>query len=134
MSTKGRYAARIMVRLALSYGDAPVSKQLVADAEGVTVDYVEQIMIMLRTAGLVKSHRGSRGGFTLGKPPEEITVAEVLQASEGPLAIVPCSSDDCGRSTACVTRELWRRAEAAMMNVFEGCTVAELAANAKENQ
>lgn len=132
MSTRGRYASRIMIRLAMSHGEAPVSKQVIAKDEGITVDYVEQILIMLRGAGLVRSHRGVRGGFTLEGNPSDITVADVLQASEGPMAIVPCSTGDCERSTACVTRDLWSQAENALLKIFGSHTIEELAKKAKQ--
>jgi len=127
LSTKGRYATRIMVCMAMQDGDTPRRKQEIAEAEGISSDYVEQILIRLKAAGLVESHRGARGGFTISGSPNDITVLDVLQASEGPMAIVPCSKDDCNRETACVSRDIWQMAEEALSGVFSNCTVAELA-------
>lgn len=130
LSTKGRYATRIMVYLAMHDPNIPRRKQEIAESEGISADYVEQILIRLKAGGLVVSHRGARGGFTISKSPEKITVRDVLQASEGPLTLVPCSSETCERDTACVTREIWIKAEEALAEVFDGNTIADLAEKA----
>ncbi|MBN1866094.1 Rrf2 family transcriptional regulator [Candidatus Sumerlaeota bacterium] len=127
VSTKGRYAARIMVRLALSGTSAPARKQDVARAEGISSDYVEQILMKLKTAGLVVSHRGARGGFTLARPPHEITLADVLEATEGPLSFAPCVEDRCERATVCVTQAVWREANDALHRIFAAKTIGALA-------
>ncbi len=127
LSTKGRYATRIMVCLAMHDPNIPRRKQEIAESEGISADYVEQILIRLKAGGLVLSHRGARGGFTLAKEPKMITVADVLRASEGPLSLVSCSQDKCERETACVTQEVWRSAEKALSEVFEGVTILDLA-------
>ena len=111
--------------------DIPRRKHEIAESEGISADYVEQILIRLKAAGLVDSHRGAKGGFTISGSPEKITVADVLQASEGPMAIVPCSKADCDRETACVTREIWKLAETALNEVFGGHTIAGLAEKAQ---
>ncbi len=130
LSTKGRYATRIMVQLAMREQTVPRRKLEIAAAEGMSADYVEQILIKLKAAGLVVSHRGAQGGFTIAREPEKITVSDVLQASEGPLSLVPCSREPCQRETACVTREIWHSAEAALSELFDGCTIADLAEKA----
>jgi Rrf2 family protein len=117
--------------MAMQKSDIPRRKHEIAESEGISSDYVEQILIRLKAAGLVESHRGAKGGFTISGSPEEITVADVLQASEGPMAIVPCSKSDCNRETACVTREIWQQAENALAEVFEKQTVAGLAEKAQ---
>jgi Rrf2 family protein len=126
LSTKGRYATRIMVCLAMRDPNIPRRKQEIAESEGISSDYVEQILIRLKAGGLVVSHRGARGGFTLAKEPEKITVSDVLRASEGPLSLVPCSNGNCERETACVTQEIWHSAEEALLTVFDGSTIADL--------
>ena len=131
LSTKGRYATRIMVCLAMQDSTVPRRKQEIAESEGISADYVEQILIRLKAGGLVVSHRGARGGFTIAREPEKITVADVLQASEGPLSLVPSCKEPCSRETACVTQEIWRSAEAALLNVFSAHTIADLAEQAR---
>ena len=132
LSTKGRYATRIMVCLAMRHGGAPVQKVEIAESEGLTKDYVEQILMKLRTAGLVESHRGVRGGFTIARDPKEITVDDVLRASEGDMVLAPCGVDDCARSSACPTRELWREAEATLTTFFAKHTIADLVLKTKK--
>ncbi len=130
LSTKGRYATRIMVCLAMQHTGEPCRKQEIADAEEISADYVEQILIRLKAAGLVVSHRGARGGFSLARDPATITVEEVLQATEGPVTLVACEDEGCTRETLCVTRNVWRSAEKALSAVFSGVTVEQLAEQA----
>ncbi|MBT3193919.1 MAG: Rrf2 family transcriptional regulator [Verrucomicrobia bacterium] len=132
LSTRGRYAMRIMVYLAMQNSDVPCRKQEVADAESISADYVEQILIRLKAAGLVTSHRGARGGFSLTQAPGAVTVADVLAATEGPLSLVSCSDEACQRETVCVTQHIWRAAENALSEVFSGTTIADLAESAAE--
>lgn len=128
LSTKGRYATRIITRLALLDTTArPARKKEIADAEAVSEDYTEQILVRLKDAGLVASHRGTKGGFSLARPPEKITVADVLDAMEGPIHIVPCMTEPCEHATECITRDLWHAAERALLTVFNNTTVADLA-------
>lgn len=128
LSTKGRYAARIMVYLAMTASDAqPARKREIADAEGITPDYVEQILMRLRTADLVRSYRGVKGGFTLARDAAGITVTDILKAVEGPISVVPCIDEDCKRSTACATRPVWKRANEALEKVFGETTVGDMA-------
>ena len=136
LSTKGRYATRIMVRLGVYGKEHPVSKKSIAAAEGITPDYVEQILIRLRAAGLVQSHRGIRGGFTVNGDPAKIKVADVLEASEQTMRLAPCDKDGCSRATACVTRDLWLEAEKALDSVFKKTSIADLVSRAegKENK
>jgi len=134
LSTKGRYATRIMVYLAMQQQGVPCRKQEIAEAEGISADYVEQILIRLKAAGLVSSHRGARGGFSLTRPPADVTVEEVLQATEGPVTLVACTEEGCERETICVTRNIWRAAEVALSEVFSGTVIAELAKEAYEMQ
>jgi Rrf2 family protein len=127
ISTKGRYASRIMVYLALHDDDGPVRKKEIAGAEDISADYAEQLLVKLKAGGLVSSHRGVHGGFTLNKSPRDITLYDVLESTEGPIALTPCGANGCNRVAECVTREVWREAESRMRTFFEGITVADLA-------
>src|SRR5512140_2165349 len=89
MSTKGHHATRIMMMLARTPSH-PVSKGEIGEAEGIPPGYVQQLMIRLTDAGLVRSHRGRAGGFTLTRAPEGISVRDVLQATEGVFELAPC--------------------------------------------
>lgn len=134
MSTKGRYATRIMVYLALCDPEVPARKQEIARAEGIPTDYVEQILTRLRTAGLVKSQRGAGGGFQLLRDPRNITVADVIRVTEGPLSLVACIDEGCNRSANCVTRSLWMEANDALVEIFSNKTIDSLAREAKQKK
>jgi len=120
-----------MVCLARFGAKAPARKQDIARAEGISADYVEQILMKLKAAGLVRSHRGTRGGFSLARDPAAISVGDVLAAVEGPIELAPCTAGECGRASACVTGAVWRRAREALDAVFAGTTVGALAREAR---
>ena len=127
MSTKGHHATRIMVRLAGTL-DHPVSKGEIGEAEGIPPGYVQQLMIRLTDAGLVRSHRGRAGGFTLARPPEEITVKEVLMATEGAFELAPCVDLrlSCPRTETCPAHVLWSKATLLVNDLLEQTTIAGL--------
>jgi Rrf2 family protein len=127
LSTRGRYATRIMVFLATLEPGYRARKQEIAEYEGISPDYVEQILLRLKEERLVQSFRGARGGFTLGTEATGVTVADVLQAVEGSIAVAPCVDEPCERATACVTQAVWHKATDALMGVFANVTIAELA-------
>ncbi|HOX39364.1 MAG TPA: Rrf2 family transcriptional regulator [Candidatus Brocadiia bacterium] len=132
LSTKGRYATRILIFMARR--NKAMRKQDIAEAEGISADYVEQLLIKLKSANLVKSHRGAKGGFSLARSPEKITVADVLAATEGTINLAPCVSEDCSRAGQCVTRKLWHKAGDQLRQTFAGVTIAGLAQEAEESQ
>jgi len=123
-----------MVRLAMHNSDKPARKQELAAAEGISSDYVEQILMKLKTAGLVQSHRGARGGFSLACDPWETDVAAILRATEGPVALAPCTEGECERSTTCVTRPIWEEAAKALEAVFSNVKLGQLGEEAKQLQ
>jgi len=121
-----------MVFLAGSVNAAPAQKKEIARAEEIPADYVEQICVRLRAGGLIRSHRGKQGGFSLARRAEAITVADVLDAVDGKSGLAPCLGEHCKREAVCVTKAVWRKADEALRSVFSGVTVAELAGQAKE--
>lgn len=128
ISTRGRYAPRILVLLASQQEKPALTKYEIAEAEGMSPAYVQQLMMALRVAGLVDSHRGARGGFSLGRPPEDITVADVLRAVEGETMLAPCQGNArCERADACPTRPVWQQAARLLDQLFAGTTIADLA-------
>lgn len=129
LSTKGRYAVRFMLDLALFQGEKPVLLREVARRQGISSRYLEQLVLNLKTAGLVKSIRGAKGGFVLGRPAEEITLLEIFKASEGSLSIVECLEDisSCKRSRTCVSRELWLEIKGAMEEILNRWTLVKMA-------
>ncbi|MEX2185092.1 MAG: Rrf2 family transcriptional regulator [Chloroflexota bacterium] len=132
-STKGEYGVRLMVQLARHFGTGPASLAGIAAEEGLPRAYLEQLVVNLREAGLVVSTRGAHGGYELGRPPEEITMSEVLRALEGPIAPMVCASDEpehattCDRSARCTVSVLWVRVRDAVTGALESMTLADLA-------
>lgn len=131
VSSKSRYALRIMVYLAQQGAHAgPARKQDIAEAEEISADYVEQILIRLRGGGLVMSHRGARGGFTLVGEPHLIRVLDVMEAAEGSLAFVPEDEQANSHATITATSRMWLEAQALLETHFADVTIAALAAEA----
>ncbi len=128
ISTKGRYALRLMLDLALNSGGAAIPLRDVAQRQGISDKYLEQIVTQLSRSGLVRSVRGAGGGYLLTRPPEQYTVGEILRALEGNLAPVSCvdGSSCCDRADRCVTVEVWRDIQAAVSGVVDNLTLADL--------
>ncbi len=132
-STKGEYGVRLMVELAHHYGEGPMSLADVADHEDLPRPYLEQLVVSLREADLVISHRGARGGYTLARPPAEIRMGDVLRALEGPIVPMVCAAHDretsgqCGRTTFCTVNTLWVRVRDAITDAVDSLTLADLA-------
>jgi Rrf2 family protein len=120
-----------MVYMAGKSGRGPVTKHEIALAEGISVDYVGQILVRLRTAGLATSFRGKKGGFVLVRDPATITVADVVRATEGPIALAPCREGPCRRASSCAMQSVWKKAVGAMENVLEETTLRDVAEEAK---
>jgi len=130
LSTKGRYGTRLMVNLARQYGNdhKAIILKSVADAEGISIRYLEQIIIPLKINKLVKSIRGAGGGYTLARKPEEIKVCDILHALEGTCSLVECVEDEtsCDRVATCGTHEIWKAASMLMKNYFESISLADI--------
>ncbi|MBU2591376.1 MAG: Rrf2 family transcriptional regulator [Nitrospinota bacterium] len=128
LSTKGRYGARAMLELALHYGEGPILLKNIAARQDISVRYLEHIMTMLISGGLVNSTRGRVGGFSLAKAPSEITLCEVVELVEGSIAPTSCVDDDklCPRSDKCITRDIWVNMKKAMMGSICTITLADM--------
>lgn len=128
ISTKGRYALRLMLELAGEPEGTPLSIKEIARRQSISDKYLEQIVSVLNTAGLVRSVRGPQGGYILRKTPQEITVGMILRLTEGSLAPVGCVEEDtpCEREAACVTVGLWRRLNQAINEVVDHTTLQDL--------
>lgn len=130
ISTKGRYAVRVMLDLALNSTGECIKVKDIAARQGISEKYLEQIIAALSLAGYVKSTRGAQGGYRLTKAPEEYTVGMVLRVTEGSLAPVACldeGADVCERCDTCETLEVWRELAKAIDAVVDGVTIADLA-------
>lgn len=127
ISTRGRYAARIMALLASEQHQGRVNKYHIAAAEAISPGYVQQILMVLRTAGLVNSHRGRGGGFTLARPAEKISIADILHAVEGDVTPAPCRGGiHCDRARDCPTRPVWEKATRLLDELFSSTSLADL--------
>ncbi len=125
LSTKGRYGTRFMVDLALHYGEGPVLLKDVASRQELSEKYLGHLIPPLKTAGLVVSSRGAHGGYSLARHPSEITLAEVVEAVEGPMVIVECvkAPDICTRAATCVARDVWSEVARAIQGVLGAITL-----------
>lgn len=126
LSTKGRYATRILLCISRLQGDQPVPKKRISEQEGISTDYIEQIIVPLKNAGLVNSVRGLRGGFRLAKDASEITIYDVLAASEGDINLVGCLAEGCSNSDKCVVQRVWQGASDVLRDYFSEITIQEL--------
>ena len=134
VSTKGRYGLRAIVDIAVYGKDNCVSLNSIADRIGVSENYLEQLVRMLRDAQLVESIRGAQGGYRLNRSPEDITVREVLEVLEGSLYPVDCLDDtqdesSCGEGIceACVTKIVWEKIYTSLTDVVDSITIYDLA-------
>ena len=109
ISTRGRYGTRLMVDLAQHFADGPVPLVEIAKRQDLSAKYLEQLIILLKGAGLIRSTRGRRGGYMLARKPDDISVGEIVETLEGKLAVVNCVTepDLCYRSSECPTRDIW---------------------------
>jgi Rrf2 family transcriptional regulator, cysteine metabolism repressor len=135
-STKAEYGIRVMVHLARNSDGSAISLGSIADAEGLPLAYLEHLVQRLRRAQLVESRRGAHGGYTLARAPEDITMAEVVQALEGEIAPIECITADgdgelvCSREHAaespCPTKLLWTRVQGSIVRTLTDMTLADL--------
>jgi Rrf2 family protein len=130
MSTKGRYGARLMMNLAerSRNGDRAVILKNISEEEGISIRYLEQIIIPLKINRLVKSIRGAGGGYILAKPPSEITLKEILHALEGSCCLVECVEDEdfCEKRAVCATYDVWKGATDLLKDFFGNITLQDL--------
>lgn len=129
ISTKGRYALRLMLDLAVNGNGENISIKDIASRQGISIKYLEQIIMQLNKAGYVRSARGAQGGYMLTKPPKEYTVGMILRLMEGEFAPVSCLEGDentCSRADLCVTVEVWEKIQRAVEGVVDHITLEDL--------
>ena len=135
ISTKGRYALRVMIELAGQPEGKLVALKEIAQRQGISEKYLEAIMKKLVEKGLVSGLRGKRGGYQLSRKPEECTVGEILRAAEDTLAPVAClglsGEQGCPRSGQCVTLPIWKELRQLIDDFFDGITLDQLACQAQ---
>ena len=138
LGTRTRYSARAMVDLALNYekGNGIVPVKEISSRQQVSPKYLEHLLASLRSAGLVRSVRGAKGGHTLTRPPDEINLREIYHVFEGLAGFVECTTSPelCDRVDGCVTREVWTQMYHACMEILESTTLGDLARRARIKQ
>lgn len=135
ISTKGRYAVRVMVDLAMASTDEYVKVKDIAKRQNISDKYLEQIIGTLNRAGMVKSARGAKGGYRLTREPKDYTVEEILRLTEGSLAPVACLEDEenkCERASTCASLEVWEGLYQVVIDYLRSTTLDELADKQKE--
>ena len=129
VSTKGRYALRVMVHFARRGGENYIPLKEIAEAEGISQKYLESIMTVLSKAGFVDAVHGKGGGYRLNRKPEEYTVGSILKLTEGSLATVSCTAQGpnaCNRQSCCRTLPMWEKLDKMVDEFFEGITLADI--------
>lgn len=137
ISTKGRYAVRLMLDLAQNDTGECIKVKDIAARQGISEKYLEQIIAILNKAGYVKSVRGAQGGYRIAKDPQEYTVGMILRLTEGSLAPVACleeSYGECERCDTCETLDVWKDLHSAINRVVDGVTIADLVEKRKERK
>lgn len=136
LSTRGRYGVRAALDLAIHYGKGPISLKDVAQRQSLSPKYLEQLLVALKRAGILKSIRGAYGGYELAKHPSEVRLSEVMQTLEGPISPVECLTDpeDCERVGICAARDVWKRMKTAIDSILESTTLEDLVKQQKQKE
>lgn len=138
LSTKGRYGTRLMLNLAQRHGNGTHAVILkdISDEEGISIRYLEQIIIPLKINRLVKSIRGAGGGYILGRDPADIKLSEILHALEGNCCLVECIEDPdfCEKIEVCPTFDIWKGATEILKGYFDGITLKDIVALAEKKR
>ena len=131
ISTKGRYALRMMLDLATHQGDGYVALKDIAQRQEISKKYLEQIVPMLGKSNILRTTRGYQGGYRLARAPQDYTVGEILRLTEGSLAPVACLDGDCkgcSRSDECPTLSVWKNLDKLINDYLDGVTLDQLVA------
>ena len=133
-STRSRYGTRMLFEIAKNRDMGPVQTGDIARRQNISIKYLEQLIIPLKKAHIIESFRGPKGGHMLGRPPEEITVGEIVRVLEGEDGLSRCveEPESCERSEACETRYLWKMATEAMFEKLDAVTLKQLIENPEE--
>ena len=128
LSTRSRYGTRMMLDLAQHYDEGPVQIGNVSKRENISVKYLEQLIIPLKKANFIKSVRGPKGGHMLAKPPEAITVGEIVRVLEGGINLSSCieNPEVCDKTSDCLTRGLWEETTKAMYEKLNSATLSKM--------
>jgi Rrf2 family protein len=136
LSTRTRYGIRAALELAVNHGRGPLQTKVIAQRQNISVKYLEQLMALLKAGGIVRSIRGSRGGYVLARAPNEVRMSDVFNALEGPVVPVECLEDRdyCTQVPDCMARYLWAQVQQAIQGVLESMTVQDLIEKARDGR
>jgi Rrf2 family protein len=136
LSTRTRYGLRAVLELAASQGKEPVQIKTIAQRQGISLKYLEQLMAILKSAGFVRSVRGAKGGYILAKKANQIKLSDVFNALEGPVTTVECLENEnyCARVADCVTRQVWAEVQQAIEKVLQSMTLQDLVDRIKDKR
>jgi len=128
LSTKGRYAVTAMFDLASHDCGEPIPAKEISKRQGISLSYLEQLLLKLNRVGLIKSVRGPAGGCMLAKKPSKISIGDIVRAADGPVALASCvpKSSKCHRSGCCSTRSLWQNLSAKVSKLLDSTTLKDL--------
>jgi len=136
LSTRTRYGMRAVLELAENYGKGPIQLKIIAQHQEISAKYLEQLMTILKSAGIVNSVRGSKGGYMLAKAPMQIKLSDVFYCLEGPVVMSECVENEsyCTRTNDCVARQIWTEVQNAILGVLQSITLQKLVDRAKNNK
>ena len=128
ISTRGRYGTRMMLDLAAHHDQGPTPLREIAKRQDLSVKYLEQLIIPLKAAGYIRSVRGAKGGYTLARKPDKISVGQIIKVLEGGLSLVDCVEDPrvCEREKNCPTRDIWLRMSERLMEELSSLTLSDV--------
>lgn len=136
ISTRTRYGIRAILELAGNHGKGPLQIKIIARRQDISVKYLEQLMAILKSAGLVRSVRGAGGGYILAKLPAQIRLSDVFNCLEGSVSTVECVKNEsyCVRVADCIARQVWVQIQQAIENVLQSITLRDLLDRTKDNR
>ncbi len=136
LSTRTRYAVRAIIELAHNEGNKPLQLKIIAKRQDISIKYLEQLIAVLRSAGFVRSIRGSKGGYILAKEPSQIKLNDVFHCLEGTVNTAECVEDKdyCERAADCAARQVWAQVQQAIENVLQSITLQDLVDNTKNKK
>lgn len=138
-TAKTEYAVRAIIEISLVGGNKPVQVREIAAKQAISERFLEQVMAALKKAGLIESIRGAQGGYRLSRPADQITMADIIEAIEGPMQVMECLSKDtehqqCHQASLCAVKDVWESVQSSIIEALDSITLAKLTANYKAKQ
>jgi len=136
LSTRSRYAARAIIEIAKQKGEKPITRKVICESQQISSSYLENILIILKNQGIIKTIRGPRGGYSLAKDPADITMFDIVSVFEGSISAVHCVDDpsNCSRYEQCPTKIVWEELMKSQRTVLQSFTIEKLMVNQGEGQ